>query len=364
MRLWQCPGPARLLSAAADALVEGRSAVLRCPALAPPEPEGELRDVLGATGWSLMRVEDDGAAPARQVLEAAWVRDALAGEASAGILLDRAELSGRVFWCVPSDAAGVRRWLSFLDDYAVACRARPDTDGPRFALSLAGALACPAPPRTVQREVFDLGAAVSQTDLLLLAYHQTGTTFGGAMKGQVIAQTAASIALWDAQLLARLLAEPAGVLFNPAGMLAAYGRELGWQPGTASWQDGSERTIGGSVETHAALLALEGDPRNVIASRVWAGQAAVLLPAIERRRFELIADHEAALRQCLPFETDFETITDVHDLQVGHVYAVLRKLRLEGPAGRALRIKKARDSLAHLEPLTPADAFAAEILGE
>ncbi len=364
MRIWQCPGPARLLAELTDALVDGRSAILRIPCLAPEGLEQELATVMGADGWRMGRIEDTGSNPARQVIEAAWVENALASEVTATTLTERAELAGRVFWCVPQDATGVERWLAFLDAYAVACRARPEADGPRFVLSLLGTLACPAPPKKIGIEVLDVGGAANQTDLLLLAYHQTGTTFGASLKAQVIAQTAASIALWDLALLNRLLDETPERLFAPASVLQCYAAEQGWEKATPpSWQSGTRRELGTNEEVHSALLVLN-DTKGVIPSRVWAGQAAVLLPAIERRRLELIEEHKDLLARHIPFKTDYETVSDVYSLQIGAVWYLLKNNANSHTQSRTLRLKKARDSLAHMTPLSPDDAFGSAVTGE
>jgi hypothetical protein len=364
MNIWQCPGPARLLAGLVDTLVDGRLAILRTPFLAPKGLEQELATMMGADGWGIVRIEDVGSNPARQVLEAAWVEDALTSEATAATLTERTELAGRVFWCVPQDAAGVERWMAFLDAYAVACRARPDADGPRFVLSLPGDLACPAPSKKIGFEVIDVGDAVNQTDLLLLAYHQTGTTLGTSLKAQVIAQTAASIALWDMALLNRLLDESPEHLFAPASVLQHYAAEQGWEKTTSpSWQGGTLRNLGAKLEVHSALIALD-DSKSVISSRVWAGQAAVLLPAIERQRLELIEQNKALLASHLPFKTDYETISDVYDLAIGPVWYLLKNGAPSNTQIRSLRLKKARDSLAHMKPLTPNEAFASAVTGE
>ena len=365
MRIWQCPGPVRLLNELADLIADGRCVILRFPPLAPEGLEPELASLLGQSGWIFSRVEDNGSNPSRQVLEAAWIADGLANEITPSSLRIRPDLAGRIFWCIPSDEVGVQRWLSFLDDYAVACRANPDADGPRFILCLAGALACPTPAKKVGIEVIDVGMTVSQTDLLLLSYHQTGTTQGSSLKAQAIAQAAASIAQWDLALLNQLLDLPAEQLFDPIPLLRDYAVERGWKVDTPrSWEHGTMRVTGAKVEVHSALLSLS-DPQKVVPSRVWAGQAAVLLPTIERRRLELIEDHKTLLSRELPVDTGYEKVGDVYDLQIGPLYFLLRKrLGATSAVSCALRLKVARDNLAHLRPLTAADAFSREIIGD
>lgn len=363
MRVWHCPGPSALLVFMSDALVDGRSVVARVPPLAPLGLDEELETALNASGWWMLRIEDDGRAPARQVLEAGDVRDGLSSEVDATTVATSQALGGRIFYCAPHDAGAVKRWLDFLDQYIVASRARSDGDGPRFILSLADALACPAPAKKVGLEVVDLGSALSRTDVLLLAYFHTGTSLGDTTKAEVIAQTAASVALWDVALLDRLIDAPPSSLFSPLALLTEYARDLGWSPQTErTWATGTVRQLNGKEEIHSAHLALD-DRNDIIASRVWAGQAAVLLPAIERRRLDLVQEYRPFLKSLLPLQTDYEIITDPADLEMGHLAKLLSsKPAATAGANLAFRLKLIRNKLAHLRPLSPEEAFASELM--
>lgn len=359
MKVWQCPGPMRLLNSIADAIVDGQTAILRTPMLAPDGIGDELRLAMSADGWTLYPLSGETPNPARAVLEACWIDDRLAGEVSAETLLDVDDLSGRIFLCQPGEKASAQRWLDFLAAYALARRARPDADGPRFALSLLGELAELPAPKVVGVNVFDLGDAVGQTDLLLLAYYHAGSTRGTSIREQVIAQTAASIALWDINLLFRLLDESPERLFSPADVLQDYASELGWRKGDLpAWHNGSKRQMGAKEELHSAHAALN-DARGVVSSRVWAGQAAVLLPAIEKRRLSIIESQRALLSREIPFKTLYEQVTDVFDLEIGPVWYLLKKWNAPSSVtGQALRMMKARNMLAHMSPLTAEDAFS------
>lgn len=361
MRIWQCPGPTSFLNRFADALSDGNSVLLRSPPLSPDGIEEELSALLNATGWSISRIEDSGLNPVRQVLEACYLDDLLALEASPTTIVNLPALAGKVFWCVPKDSLGVKRWLEFIAGYTLAKRAKPEADCPRFILWLYGVLAVDVPVKSVGIEVLDLGEAISPVDLLLLAFQQTGSS----IKSQVIAHTASAIALWDTELLYRLLDEDPDRLFEPEPLLKDYARELAWDENTSScWEQGTIKKIGARYHIHSAKLACD-DPMGIVQSRVWSGQAGVLLPVIERRRLDLIEQHKTLLKSELPFVTAYDTVVDISFLEIGPVYFLLRKRGASSSAqSTALRLKKARDSLAHLTPLTTNDAFATEITGE
>lgn len=367
MNIWQCPGPNRMLSSIQEKIEDKHSLFLLIPPLSPDGVKDSVSTLLSRSGWTFGELQDKDSSPARQVYEAARLDEDLERELQPSDLLDREAFSGRVFWCEPTDEDAVFRWITFLDTYALARRANPEADGPIFIVALCRELSYPPPSRKVGFiEVIDVVSCVSQTDLLMLAYHQVGTTgTGDPLAAQVHAQVAASLAVWDIKLLHRLLDLPLDQLFDPLSSLRDYAIELGWSASTSiNQQSGTLKAIANKNELHSAILALT-DPNKIIESRVWAGQAAILLPVIERRRIELIERHRPVLSSALPFKGEFDTVDHVFDLEIGHVCHLLNKLQgsRTSAALRAFRLKKLRNKLAHLEPLLPSEAFSTDIVG-
>lgn len=322
MNIWQCPGPNRALAGIAGALYDGRDVILRTPDLVPDDIELELARLMGEAGWYVQHLDDNGADPVRQVLDMAG-RWELLGQSVQAELLLKADLSGQVYWVRPTRESERERWLSFLDAYMAACRSACGAEGPRFVLELASELGELVPVKQVGIDVVDLGDCVTTVDLALIAYHRVGAVSGGSLKGQVMAQVATSLARWDVHLLVRLLDEPPEVLFDPVGMLKSYAVERGWSDAEAPcWREGTLRRFLRREEVHSARLAFQ-DVRKEIQSRVWAGQAAVLMPAIERRRLEVIERNHGALAIRMPFETEYAIITDPSDLDFNPLYYLL-----------------------------------------
>lgn len=367
MNTWQCPGPNRMLLSIQEKIEDKHSLFLLIPPLSPDGVKDSVSTLLSRSGWVFGELKDSKSSPTRQAYEAAYLSEDLERELQPSDLLDRKAFSGKVYWCEPTDEDAVLRWITFLDSYALARRANPEADGPNFIVALCGELSYPPPSRKIGFiEVIDVVDAVSQTDLLMLAYHQIGTTaIGGPLVAQVHAQVAASLAVWDVKLLHRLLDLSLDQLFDPLSSLHAYALELGWSASTPiNRQSGTLKSIAKKNEQHSAILALN-DPNKIIESRVWAGQAAVLLPVIERRRIELIDRYRPTLSGALPFKSDFDMVNHVFDLEIGHVCHLLNKLHgsKTSAAMRALRLKKLRNKLAHLEPLLPNEAFSEDIVG-
>lgn len=365
MRIWQCPGPSRLVAGIVEDVIDGKPVLLTNPRLAPDGVEQELATGFGLLGYRLIILEDCGQSPARQVLEAAYADEDMGRELRADDLIGHSSLDGLVFLFWIADRASLSRWADFLSRLSIARRASPDREPPRIVLSLKGDLASGLKASATPNARFvDVGDAVTHVDLLLLAYHEIGGSHGASLKGDLIAQTAASLAIWDYQLLVRLLDESMDRLFNPLPVLQDYAAELGWCASTQKTRhEGIVRTAGGREQVHSAYVALS-DPAGVVPSRVWAGQAAVLLPAIEQRRQELIAQGHRYLQPMVPLRTEYEVITSVHDLEIGQVCHLLKKQNAPpNLQSQALRLMLARNRLAHLEPLTAADACSQELVG-
>ena len=331
------------------------------PGLVPDDAEWALAREMETSGWYVHHLEDNGQEPVRQVLQVAGMEGTLGQTLNAEHLLSSG-LGGHVYWVQPADESARGRWLSFLDAYRSACRSASGGEGPRFVVTLSGSLGEAPPAKSIGKVIIDLGECVGSVDLALVAYHHVGASLGGSVKGQVIAQVAVSLARWDVHLLVRLLDEPPNVLFNPADMLRSYAAERGWLPDQAPcWRDGSLRRFLRREEVHSAILAFR-DPYKELPSRIWAGQAAVLMPAVERRRLEIIDRNHASLRACLPMQTDYATIRDPSDLDFGALHHLLWQLRHPAQS-KAYHLKEVRNALAHLDPLTVEDAFSADILG-
>lgn len=365
MRIWQCPGPSRLVAGIVEDVIDGKPVLLTNPRLAPDGVEQELAAGFSLHGYRLILLEDCGQSPARQVLEAADADEDMGRELRADDLIGHSSIDGLVFLFAIADQSSLSRWADFLLRLSIARRASPDREPLRIVLSLKGDLASGLKASATPNARFvDVGDAVTHIDLLLVAYHKMGGSHGTSLKGDLIAQTAASLAIWDHQLLVRLLDESMDRLFNPLAVLQDYAAELGWGASTQKTRhEGIVRAVGGREEIHSAYIALS-DPAGVVPSRVWAGQAAVLLPAIERRRQELITQGRRYLKPVVPFRTGYEVINSIHDLEIGQVWHLLKKqnapLNLQS---QALRLRSARNLLAHLEPLTAADACSQDLIG-
>ncbi len=145
--------------------------------------------------------------------------------------------------------------------------------------------------------------------------------------------------------------------------LARYAEERGWTAETPElWEAG---TLDGPRErpvVHSALLLVQGRDR-ALNRRLWAGQAAVLLPLLEERRIELV-DRNRHRFSRLPFETDYGVIETPEDMELGALVLYFSRHREggRGVLGPARRLRTFRNELAHFRPLSFAQATHATLL--
>ena len=361
MSPWSLPGPRRLIDRTVDRLVGGGCfcAVLLRPALCLDDVESALRSRLNTNGWQFRTI-----VPVDQPLPRAMLQDVgrqRRQEVTARDVLHAPELAGVVFVHHAIDIADMDVWRRFLSQVEVQARVTPPPDPPRFIV-----LAPPAHEVGWEEStgyfIADLGIAMSPVDTLLLAFNLAAERDLKDHEAQLLCQVCASIALWDIELLARLVRASWQDVANPSGLLRDYAAENNWQmTDPLSACTGMQRQFGTRVETHSARLALSNKTATDLASRVWAGQTSVLLPAIEWRRQELVQKNKPFLESRLPIQrSDDENIVQVSELEIGQISWLLNSRGSPATVQHknlARRLKIARNSLAHFEPLSDADAL-------
>ena len=149
----------------------------------------------------------------------------------------------------------------------------------------------------------------------------------------------------------------------PSDALLQYACGRRWNTATpTSWENGTLDGPSDRPIVHSAILAVAGDDSGSLRRRIWAAQAAVLLPCVEARRIELIPRCRQYLR--LPLETDTgKVITDPLDLEIGQLTWCLDRRQTPLTIKRQLEfLRDVRNKLAHLEPIEPEDALSSILL--
>jgi hypothetical protein len=352
MNVWDLPGPARFLGDALDALKDGLNVVAARPLTQPRDLVPTLDDGLSRAGFTVERLN-----AAKGVIPLNLLYDQLVSDERPGVLRSvvglvqtlRPGLLLLVQGICDEDWAA---WAKFMLEFEHVGRAFSTLDRPLLLLEIVGvgvdqrALSAPAVRHLAWRGI------VSELDMTV--YVEQLARARHPSHGKVVLRTIAKLAAWDFALAEFLASQEQGTIFAPLSRLrAAYQQGELEAPTEATWEAGGLQVVDGFETRHAALLVLDGDPKRELAMRVWAAQAAEILPIVEVARREIVDRMRA--RVSPPFIFGEETFADLDDLEIGQLSHLAYTRRLPDGVRKELATwKEVRNSLAHLEPLTAA----------
>jgi hypothetical protein len=359
---WQLPGPRRFLARVLAAFREGRNVVIGVPDGLPTGLAAALRVQAEEDSWFW----DPVALPADPTVDpASWLFDRFVPDAPSALVHNPRTLvaqpgfmtGGRIVWLTGVTAATWTRWRAFLTAYETACRACHSGERTLFGLLLPGALNEQPPDEDVCLAYYPWVNTVERLDMLLFVAQVLQDRPLCPLDKQVAVAVVAELAGWDFELAERLAEASLPDLLDPTALLQVFAQERDW-PVTrdavvsAPWHSGIVNQSDSAKQIHAAALAGAGEC-SALKRRLWRAQVGVVLPYIEERRQDLLEQLAAVLS--VPFTTLYgQVLTDVRDLEVGHIEA---QLAASGaPVSEALRtevrcLREARNRLAHLEPL-------------
>ena len=358
MDIWSLPGPSSFVDDIEVAVREGSSVVARFPSEIPGGLEQELKERLHSIfEWTSIDAPRAGSDPL------AFLRQQLCPDVSAFDVGSVAELAvtasfqGRLIWVEKINHGLWPDWSTILMAYSDACRNVDLLSRTVFIVLLSGEAVAGEAPQEVALVCCDFRGAVDMLDLFVFALWKAPASIKRREHRALLAHTVTQVAQWDSLLAERLLALPLDEALSPAVTLQEYARDRGWTTETPRcWEMG---TVDGPAErptVHSALLEVSGASR-LVRQRVWAAQAAVLLPLVEERRVGLVARYGRYLN--LPIETeDGRRVDDPLDLDVGQLAWYLdRTGKPQVLRKQVRRLRHVRNKLAHMEPLVPEQAL-------
>lgn len=352
MNVWELPGPARFLGDALDAVKDGLNVVAARPLTQPRDLVPTLDDGLSRVGFSVERLT-----AAKRVVPLNLLYDQLVNDEHPGVPRSVAGLvqtlrPGLLLLVEGIGGEDWSAWAKLLLEFEHVGRALSTLDRPLLLLEVVGvgvdqrALSAPAVRLLAWRGVvseLDMGVYVEQLARARQPSH-----------GKVVLRTIAKLAGWDFALAEFLASQEQGTIFAPFSRLrAAYQQGELEAPAEATWEAGGLQIVDGLEARHAALLVLDGDPKRELAMRVWAAQAAEILPIVEIARREIVDRMRA--RVTPPFIFGEQVFSDLDDLEIGQLSHLAHTRRLPDGVRKELATwKQVRNNLAHLEPLTAA----------
>ena len=358
MDIWSLPGPSSFVDDIEDAARDGASVIARFPSVVPNGLEREVRGRLHSLfEWTSIDGSQASSDPLGFLFEQVCP-DVSAFEASNIAQLAVSDsFQGRLVWIEKIDSGTWPDWSRFLRAYSDACRNVDIQHRTVFIVLLTGEPVTGRVSEEVALVCCDFRGAVDTLDLFIFALRQVPASVECREHRALLAHTVAQVAQWDSLLAEQLLALRLAEALSPEAALRQYALDRGWTAETpVCWEEG---TVDGPTErptVHSALLEVCGQSR-LVRQRIWAAQAAVLLPLVEERRIGLIGRYGRHLE--LPIKTeDGRWVDDPLDLEVG-----LLAWYLDRPGSpwrlrkQVRRLRDVRNKLAHMEPLEPAQAL-------
>lgn len=352
---WSLPGPQGLVARIGSEIRVGKNVLLSVPDHFPGglrkavRESRELRDL----HWHNLRVS---AEDRRHPLDVLWEEFVFADNPgqtrSVEGLLGLNDLNGMIVWmdglhpsCAGTLPSFLERFSQALNSVAVfnrlqLCCVVPLSTSGKFAASVCCA-------------VIDSTSYVGSIDALTYATTLIEERELALLEAQVAASVLANLALWDPELATALALEPLGVILSPIEWLKRWANTNNWNSQLTTDQlmnMGLLTVFDGQPKLHSSLAATRGETGEVHA-RVWRGQASVLLPFIEERRRDLLEYLSPVI--VLPFRTLYGQVSDLKDLEIGHLYNMFcRGYQIDADVQELIRtLRTMRNKLAHFNPI-------------
>lgn len=344
MRLWDLPGARRFVESACAALRDGCSVVAQFPGEVPAGFEGALTASLGNI-LAIGRLNGS-ETPFKDLCN----QYASGNNSHIRTIQDLCEdggFQGRLIWLERLDNGSWPAWRDFLGKYAQTSRSMPVFGRTLFFASLEGTPPGASPSEDIALVTCRWDGVPDELDLVLLANECLRQKPISTVQRNLLSTTVARVAAWDFDSALRLLDENERSILAPTKMLRSVASEKGWTDATpVAWELG---TASQSGIVHPARAALEDPPRE-IERRVWSAQASVLLPWIEARRHEIVARNLFEVRRQMRRSGMKEV--DPFDLEIGELATIFTlKGADRNVRKRVHKLRMARNSLAHLQPL-------------
>lgn len=350
MEFWQLPGPAAFARAIEDAVADGYNLIVASPA-----PMGPIvaRMIESADGWGLGRLRTctaSGGLPIDDLFDAWDIDERLPSKRTLASFIAARTEGGRVIvsGIAPEAVAG---WAAFMVEYESASRAVGKFDRMQIIVLLNGVPKATLPHAAPALQVMVWDGWVGEADVLgYVAEVWRDQTRSVDAFSRLSARIVIRLALWDLDLVDRLLALSPADLMAPRPTLAAWAAEAGMVL-EGTWEAGGVCQFDGEELTHSLTLSARGDPEDELSMRLWAAQAAELLPMLEVRRRRLVErmqEHAQSLQMFL----DGEAVTDLDDIELGGLTHLARVHRFPRPiVDEAERLRWLRNRLAHQCPV-------------
>jgi hypothetical protein len=353
---WSMPGPSAFVEDVLQSLREGRTVAVWFPEnghdgfLSALQYEDERS---GLTAWTRRVVDADGASPARTLHEECCpIQDDVVPTVTTFLADERAS---SVLPLVSATTARERElWSDFLHEYRRHAKPLEQFRRPVLCVVFAGGSQSELPASDIVLSVNHWWGRSGALDMRLFAARLLTDGRLNPMMRAIAIDVIASLAGADPLLAARLASVRFDCLLQPFDLLRDFAIRRKWPADpdeTEAIRLGALASVDEERVWHSALLAAQRK-NDGVARRIWRGQVAQIFPFLEDRRAELVDGCKAYLPK-VPVSTEFGVINDLYELEIGELAFYLSEAKApKSLRSRAEQLRKARNALAHLTPLT------------
>lgn len=359
MDIWSLPGPSSFVDNIESAVRDGSNVIVRFPTEVPRGLEHELRERLRSLFiWNHIDASNFRANPHAFLHQNIFPDVSVFEVGSITEFATNTSFQGRLIWVENVNDEMWPGWSTFLRAYSDACRNVDLINRTVIIVLLTRKAVASKITEEAALVSYDFREVVDMLDIFILALQELTAKIKHRGHRALLAHTVAQVAQWDSFLASQLLSLPPEEALSPENILKQYASEHGWTSETPRcWENGTQDGTPEKPIVHSALLEVCGETRTV-RQRVWAAQAAVLLPLVEEQRISLISKNSRYLN--LPIKTeDGRQIDDPLDLDVGQLaWHLDRRDKPKVLRKKVRRLRLVRNKLAHMEPLKPNEVLS------
>ncbi|OQX01538.1 MAG: hypothetical protein BWK80_59740 [Desulfobacteraceae bacterium IS3] len=359
MDWWNLPGPQCFIQNIVQDMRDGRNVIICLPEHSPERLALAVRESLDEEGgWERIDYQNSLESLPVDFLYQYYVNDCQAEEnRTIPNLFSHDGIRGKIIWLDGISAVSWTLWREFIIRYESVCRGMSILGRTVFCIPLKGISTIQMPGEEVCLSVRKYTGISDSIDMLIYASHLTRTFGFSGVKAKLVPVIISKISLWDAHLAESLSRQSFETLLSPSEFLKKTAIERGWLNEEGEiiaplWELGMKDIFEGEECLHSSILINETETSE-LQRRLWSAEVSVLYPYIEEQR-QIILNH---LKRFLsvPYTTRFgEVITDIKDLEIGHIEAVLSNnssFRDREMRKRISDLRKMRNDLAHLIPI-------------
>ncbi len=347
------PGPGKFIGQVIEQIRGGVSTIVATPFLVPTDFEDAFTDVLDQDRWVVHRCHaESGGDPLAWLTEQLYIVPESWVEWSAESLFERLSPS-QVIAIDGVTAESWDVWRAFLRDFEVASRRRASDERAVLLIFVRG-----VPQKRLQFS----GAALSlqmwtgiigELDTLVYVDQLIRQRGEVVRHHKLVVRQIAALALWDLELAEFLVERPSSESFDALNMMRVAKEKMerrGFEVEN-TWENGGTDKFDDQELLHPFVLIESADLRGELTRRLWAAQAAELLPVIEVRR---LASAKSLQRHIpCPFWIDSNRKVDALDeLEIGSLaYAAHTHKAPTEIREKVQWLADCRNALAHLKVL-------------